>query len=221
MKEVERKYLVRVRECALRNPDDLVFIEQGYVVAGERMEWRVRKMKTIVANPDSKYGYPLYTTSVKFGNGFIRREYEWTIGARMFRLLAKFVGKKWVKKTRASYGEWAVDRFGGDLWPLVVMEREAPVDEWELDIDEHWRLVYKPSAPLPAGVHILRDVTNEGRFAVKRLARADAKRRQELIIDEVADLGTGVVDAECSLYSGVESKEQRVAAIPCGSGCFQ
>lgn len=208
MNEIERKYLVQVRECSLPQPDDFMFIKQGYIVSNRWMEWRVRSISTIKKNPKDATGYSPYTTSIKFGNGFVRKEYEWAISEKLHGVLAKFV-PQWVRKSRAGYGSWILDRFYGDLFPLMVVEREAPMDGW---IDY----------PLPPnGITLIRDVTDEGTYAVKRLARMSPEEQKRLIIDEVADLGAGFVGAECELHSSEQSKELGESEVSRSSGSVQ
>lgn len=221
MKEIERKYLVQVRDCSLPQPDDVVAIKQGYIVSTKSMEWRVREITVLKRSEEiaQTLGYLPYTTSVKFGNGFVRKEYEVAVPKWVYKLLAKLV-PQWISKSRATYGEWILDRFNGALWPLMVAEREAPESGWESEFyPDHIETV--STTPPPKGLTLLRDVTDSGQYAVKRLARMSAAEQKELIIDEVADLGGCTLDAECRIHCGVESKEQRVTAIPCGSSDWQ
>lgn len=217
MKEIERKYIVTTRDCSLPQPDDVVLIRQGYIVSSPSTEWRLREI-TVLKRSEAiaeSLGYAPYTTSIKFGNGFIRREYEVSVPKWVYKLLSKLV-PQWVTKTRATYGEWILDRFSGTLWPLMVAEREAPESGWESD-EEGWL----SKTPPPQGLSLLRDVTDSGKYAVKRLARMSPQAQKELIIDEVADLGRCTLDAECRVHGSVEGEKQRVTAIPCGSSSWQ
>src|SRR5688572_22728080 len=127
MDEIERKYIARLRECAMTQPDESMHIRQGYVYAGEYAEWRIRRIIPLIKTP--RHSYEPFTTAFKFGNGFVRKEYEWEIPEWLFKLLGKLV-PRWLRKSRLGYGDWSIDRFYGDLAPLVLVEIEQTAEQW-------------------------------------------------------------------------------------------
>ena len=121
MMEIERKFLLKSL------PDQIgagTPILQGYLAHDEQMEVRVRR-----------YGDDYFLT-VKEGRGLKRRETEIEISHQQFQELWPATEGRRLEKTRSliRHGEFQVevDRYRGDLAPLLVAEVEfSSVEESE------------------------------------------------------------------------------------------
>ena len=119
--EIERKFLLKSLPDNLRNDTEIL---QGYLAHDEQMEVRVRQ-----------YG-ERYVLTVKEGRGLTRRETEIAISPQQFQALWPSTEGRRLEKIRslADHGPFVVevDRYGGNLAPLLVAEVEfASVEESE------------------------------------------------------------------------------------------
>lgn len=117
-KEIEHKYIVTSDEY-VRMASGSVEISQGYLNRDVERTVRVR-----VA------GERGYLTVKGRTTGDTRDEYEYEIPVTDARAMLGMCQGRVVRKTRyyVEYGghTWEVDRFGGDLSPLVIAEIELP-----------------------------------------------------------------------------------------------
>lgn len=181
MLEVEKKFIAKadMYKIAAQVPDScgdcIMHIDQGYLIAHEKFEWRIRSVRFGGFRPDPDS----YRTALKIGNGFARREYEAEIPRWLFTLLRPFASM--LSKTRYDVGReylgsggWSVDFFHGNLAPLVLAEHEHELSKEEVLYDDF-------VLPLtPPGLSIGEDVTESRRFANKRLAVLDAGAQREI-----------------------------------------
>jgi CYTH domain-containing protein/8-oxo-dGTP pyrophosphatase MutT (NUDIX family) len=121
MIEIERKFLVKSLPAEMLAG---VLILQGYLAHDEHMEVRIRQ-----------YGNNHFLT-VKEGSGLSRHETEIEISPGQFLALWPSTEGKRLEKVRSliNYGTYTieVDRYRGDLEPLLVAEVEFPsVEESE------------------------------------------------------------------------------------------
>jgi CYTH domain-containing protein/8-oxo-dGTP pyrophosphatase MutT (NUDIX family) len=111
--EIERKYLVKSLPPGLQRG---TLIQQGYLACDEHLEVRIRQ-----------YGKKHFLT-VKEGFGLMRRETEVEISPKQFQALWPSTKGRRLEKLRAvvDHGMFRVevDRYLGDLEPLVVAEVE-------------------------------------------------------------------------------------------------
>ena len=158
MLEIERKYLAKINPQTLPIPEEVVEVEQGYIVAASTWEWRVRRVVHRGPLTGDDYGRD-YTTAIKIGNGFVRKEYEYYIPHMLYALLSVLVPKgTWIHKTRLGISKWAVDIFDGDLKGLVLSEIEIDSEQEELP-------------QIPEGLTLIGDVTGNTIFSNKCLSR--------------------------------------------------
>ena len=115
MIEIERKFLVKSLPADLPEGKP---ISQGYIAHDQQMEVRIRQ-----------YGAKHYLT-VKEGGGLMRRETEIEISRRQFQALWPSTEGRRLEKVRSviDHGGFQVelDRYLGDLAPLLVAEVEFP-----------------------------------------------------------------------------------------------
>lgn len=171
MKEIERKYIARLTKPFI-HADEEMAIEQSYILVRKSFEWRVRMALYFrsAGADDLCCRYEIVrATALKIGNGYVRGEYEWHIWSWLYRVLMWLVPKDTtIFKDRIDSGGWSVDLFGGDLYGLVLAEYEV---QKETD----------PAPALPDGLELVRDVTDDGRFANKRLSRMSKEARALLV----------------------------------------
>lgn len=121
MIEIERKFLLKSLPSGMRRETRIL---QGYLARDEHMEVRIRQ-----------YGNNHFLT-VKEGRGLKRREIEIEISPRQFQALWPSTEGRRLEKIRSlvDHGsfEVEVDRYYGDLEPLLVAEVEfSSVEESE------------------------------------------------------------------------------------------
>lgn len=125
-KEIEHKYIVTSDEY-LRMASGSIEIAQGYLSREAERTVRVR-----VA------GERGYLTVKGLTSGDTRDEYEYEIPVADARAMLGMCQGRVVRKTRyyVEYGghTWEVDRFGGDLSPLVIAEIELPESARDYDL---------------------------------------------------------------------------------------
>lgn len=150
--EIERRYLVRVEAAVWERLGEGEEYRQGYVKTGDPSV-RVR-----VGEPRGA------VLTLKRGKGVRRREVETTIPDPVARELLAAAGRRVLDKTRWRIGPWELDRFGGELEGLTLLEIELADEDQEV-----------PGPP--EGVSILREVTDDKRFTSSALARMKRKEQ--------------------------------------------
>lgn len=143
--EVERRYLVRVPEGYWDGLGEGWPLRQGYVSAGRRAV-RIR-----TGEPRG----PVLTC--KSGSGLRRREVEGVVSAELAEALFEAAEGRVIEKVRHPLGRWELDRFGGGLEGLTLLEIELE-DEDELLPD------------LPEGIDVVCEVTDNNLFTSSGLA---------------------------------------------------
>lgn len=164
MHEIERKFLAAYENGFLGGIQEHMEVKQGYIVVRPWMEWRLRHVA--FQWPRNYHVFNGWSMAFKFGNGFIRREFEWDIPYWLGGLLGRLV-PKWLRKSRLHRDGYEVDVFHGDLQGVILAEYEVP--------DEN-----SPAPPVPEGLILLRDVTEEGTFANKNLSRLSSEEARNL-----------------------------------------
>lgn len=154
--EIERRYLVRVDPDVWSRLDGGHSFRQGYLKRGPPSV-RIR-----VGEPRG----PVLT--LKSGSGVKRREVETVVPEVVADGLLEAAGKRVIAKVRHRIGPWELDRFNGSLQGLTLLEIE-------LDHEED------PVPEPPAGVHIVREVTDDKHFTNHALARMSKKERRRLV----------------------------------------
>lgn len=188
MKEIEKKYLAAYFLTLLDRVDEHMRIKQGYAFVSRWAEWRFRYAEFYVPGTEHKTGW---TTALKLGNGFLRREYEWSIPAWVAKLFSPLV-PHWLAKTRYDKDGWSVDIFHGDLQGLVLAEAEVSHEGEEFP-------------PVPQGLTLVREVTEARTYANKNLGRLTPTESQALA-------SAAREEREEHLFSVVSSVSQRYAA---------
>lgn len=154
--EIERRFLVRVAGRAWPARSEGRHLRQGYVRHGDPSV----RIRTGEARG------PVLTC--KSGKGIRRTEVEMVVTDEIASALFEAAGDHLVEKVRFPIGPWTLDRFLGDLDGLALLEIELEHENQEL-----------PDPP--AGVDVLREVTDDKRFVSGRLAALGPKERLELV----------------------------------------
>lgn len=155
MIEIERRFLARVAGPAALRDAQASEIRQGYLSLDEPAV-RIRRRG------------PGWVLTVKAGRGLVRREVEVEVSAEAGEALMEIAGAHVLEKTRHVLGRWEVDVFTGKLEGLVVAEAELR------DADE-------PLPPAPAGIRLLREITDDGAWTNQRLAALDEVAARALV----------------------------------------
>lgn len=151
--EIERRYLVRAPDGLWARLGGGWRLRQGYVGVGARAV-RIR-----LGEPRG----PVLTC--KSGSGIRRREVEAVVAAEMAEALFEAAEGRIVEKVRYPLGRWELDRFGGGLEGLVLLE---------IELEEEGEPVPDP----PDGIEVLCEVTDDNRFTSSGLASmTDAEQR--------------------------------------------
>ncbi len=151
--EIERRYLVRVAPELWARLGQGTKLRQGYLHHG-RPSVRIRF--------GERRG-PVLTC--KSGSGVRRREVETVVPEAVAEALWEAAGDHTVEKVRHRIGPWELDRFGGALEGLTLLEIELA----------HER---DPVPQPPEGISILAEVTDVKGFTsghLASLAPADAR----------------------------------------------
>jgi adenylate cyclase len=160
MQEIERRFLCRVeRPDALRAASGRSEIRQGYLTEGEPAV-RVRAR-------DGEY-----LLTIKAGRGLVRDEVEVVVDEESGEKLFEMAGDRQVEKVRYVIDRWEVDVFRGPLEGLVMAEVEL-------------RSPGEPLPSVPAGIALLRDVTDDPRFTNQNLARLAPDAARDLVREVV------------------------------------
>lgn len=162
--EVERRYLVTVREGLWASLGESWRLQQGYVSAG------TPSVRIRLGEPRG----PVLTC--KAGSGVKRREVEAVVPLAVAEALLEAADGRVVEKVRHPLGRWELDRFGRGLEGLVLLEIELDAEDDEV-----------PDAP--AGVTILREVTDDNRFTSLRLACMETEEQRAFVRSVYEEVG--------------------------------
>ena len=163
--EVERRYLVRVPGGFWGTLGEGWRLRQGYVTTGSPSV-RIR-----VGEPRG----PVLTC--KSGSGVRRREVEAVVSPEVAEALFAAAGERVIEKVRHALGPWELDRFGGGLEGLALLE---------IELDGEGDAVPEP----PDGVEIIREVTDDNRFTSSGLASMTSADQQGFVTAAYAEAGT-------------------------------
>lgn len=154
--EIERRYLVSVDADLWARLHDGRRFRQGYVKTGNPSV-RVRT---------GEARGPVLT--LKSGKGVKRREVETVIPQDVADALLEAAGKRVVEKVRFVLGPWELDRFEGELEGLTLLEIELEHEDDAIP------------AP-PAGIKVIREVTDDKSMTSSALARMPKKDQVRLV----------------------------------------
>ncbi len=156
MLEIERQFLLRgIAPSVLDAAERVHIIRQGYLtVTGPAIRVRQIDDRSVM--------------TVKQGGGLVRQEVEFDIPAEVADQLFEFAGDRVIEKTRYDVGGWEFDVFAGRYQGLLIGEAE-------LDSPDD------PTPPLPLGVELWREVTEEPGFTNQFLAGLDSDQSKEFI----------------------------------------
>lgn len=154
--EIERRYLVRVRDRLWEGMGEALSFRQGYVKTGSPSV-RIRTGEPRGA-----------VLTCKSGKGVKRREVEAVVPPEVAEALFEAAGDRVLEKTRFRTGPWELDRFTGGLEGLTLLE---------IELDDEDDPVPSP----PEGVSILREVTDDKRFTSSHLARMKKSDQRTLV----------------------------------------
>lgn len=143
--EVERRYLVRVSGLLWGTLGEGWPLRQGYISAG------APSVRIRTGEPRG----PVLTC--KSGSGIRRREVESVVSAEMAEALFEAAAGRIVEKVRYPLGRWELDRFGGGLEGLVLLE---------IELEEEGERLPDP----PEGIEFICEVTDDNRFTSSGLA---------------------------------------------------
>lgn len=154
--EIERRYLVRVRDGLWGDLEQGTHLRQGYVLTG-RTSVRIR------------FGEPRGAVlTCKWGRGVRRREEETVVPDGVAAALLRASDSRVLEKVRYRLGRWELDRFQGSLEGLVLLEIELADDD-------------EPIPPSPPGIEIIREITDDNAFTNSALARLSHDARRQLV----------------------------------------
>lgn len=162
--EIERRYLVAVREGLWEELGPGLPYRQGYVRVG-RPSVRIRTGEPRGA-----------VLTCKTGGGVRRREVEAVVPEDVAEALFEAAEERVIRKARHRLGPWELDRFAGPLDGLTLLE---------IELDHEDDPVPEP----PAGVEVLREVTHDKRFTSGALARLTPVDQERLVVVAYAEVG--------------------------------
>lgn len=154
--EIERRFLVRCADAMWLRLGEGNHLRQGYVRNGEpSVRIRIGEPRGAVLN-------------CKSGSGIRRSEVEAIVPADVAQALFQAAEDRVVEKIRWRMGAWELDRFLGALEGLMLLEIELDAEDQAMP-------------PVPEGVHVLREVTDDKRFVSGYLARMPHKKQRKLV----------------------------------------
>jgi len=154
--EIERRYLVRVEDGVWARVGPGRHFRQGYVKTGKpSVRIRVGEARG-----------PVLT--LKSGSGVKRREVETVVPDDVAAGLLEAAGKRVLEKVRFVVGPWELDRFQGHLEGLTLLE---------IELDHEDDAIPAP----PAGVEIMREVTDDKTMTSNALAGMKKKEQERLV----------------------------------------
>lgn len=155
--EIERRFLVRIEDHAWELLDvERQLLRQGYI-RSDSPSIRIR-----VGEPRG----PVLTC--KNGEGVKRHEVETVVPEELAVSLFEAAGDRVIEKIRWVIGPWKLDRFVGGLEGLFLME---------IELDHEHDPIPEP----PAGIRILREVTDHKRFTSSYLASMKKRKQARLV----------------------------------------
>jgi len=154
--EIERRFLVRVADALWLRLGEGYHLRQGYVRNGEPSV-RIRTGEPRGA-----------VLTCKSGRGIRRSEVETVVPGEVAQALFQAAEERVIEKIRFRVGDWELDRFLGPLDGLMLLEIELEAED-------------APMPPVPDGVHILREVTDDKRFVSGHLARMPHNKQRKLV----------------------------------------
>jgi len=154
--EIERRFLVRVADAVWTGLGEGHHLRQGYVRNGEpSVRVRIGEARGAVL-------------TCKSGTGIRRSEVETVVPQEVAHALFQAAEDRVIEKIRWNVGAWELDRFLGPLEGLMLLEIELDAED-------------APLPPVPPGVHILREVTDDKRFVSGQLARMPHNKQRKLV----------------------------------------
>jgi adenylate cyclase len=154
--EIERRFLVRVAEGTWKALGSGRQLRQGYIRNGKpSVRIRIGEDRGAVL-------------TCKEGSGIRRHEVEAVVPADMAAALFQAAEDRVIAKIRWRLGGWELDRFLGPLEGLELMEAELGRDDEALP-------------EVPAGIEVLREVTDDKRFVSGHLASLTPKEQRKLV----------------------------------------
>lgn len=154
--EIERRFLVRVADAMWLRLGEGYHLRQGYIRSDEPTV-RVR-----IGEPRGA------VLTCKSGQGIRRKEEEAIVPGELASVLFEAAGERVIEKIRWDVGGWELDRFLGPLDGLMLIEIELESEQ-------------QPMPPVPDGVHILREVTDDNRFSSGHLANLPPRKQRKLV----------------------------------------
>jgi len=154
--EIERRFLVRVSDAVWPRLGEGRHLRQGYVRNGE---------PTVRVRIGEARG-PVLTC--KSGSGIRRSEAEVVVPPEVAEALFLAAEDRIIEKIRWQVDGWELDRFLGALDGLAVLEIELESEDQALP-------------PMPDGVHILREVTDDNRFVSAGLANMSPRKQRKTV----------------------------------------
>ena len=154
--EIERRFLVRVRDALWFQLGEGYHLRQGYVRNGD---------PSVRIRTGEERGAVL---TCKNGQGIKREEFETVVPPEIAEALFLAAEDRIIEKIRFRLGPWELDRFLGPLDGLALLE---------VELDD----VIDPVPEAPDGVHILREVTDDKRFVSGHLARMKPRKQRKLV----------------------------------------
>lgn len=155
--EIERRFLVRVEDHGWEVADvERRLLRQGYIRAGDP-SIRIR-----MGEPRG----PVLTC--KSGKGVKRTEVETVVPEELAAALFEAAEDRVLEKIRWRIGPWELDRFVGPLEGLFLLEVELEHED-------------EPVPEPPAGIRVLREVTDDKRFTSSYLASLKPRKQSRLV----------------------------------------
>ena len=164
--EVERRFLVQAEAGLLTNYGKGRRLKQAYLLSGKQsLRIRIGEDRGAVL-------------TAKSGTGIRRLETEVVVPNNIAEALFLKADQGVIEKLRWYIGPWELDQFLGRLSGLSLLEIEL-----ESDGDE------RPEE-LPAGVIVLREVTDDNRFTSSSLGSLSVCDRSWVVQSAYAEAGT-------------------------------
>lgn len=164
--EVERRFLVQAEAGLLTNYGKGRRLKQAYLLSGKQsLRIRIGEDRGAVL-------------TAKSGTGIRRLETEVVVPNNIAEALFLKADQGVIEKLRWYIGPWELDQFLGRLSGLFLLEIELESDGDEL-----------PEA-LPAGVIVMREVTDDNRFTSSSLASLSVSNRSKFVQSAYAEAGT-------------------------------
>lgn len=151
--EIERKFLASIDDALLK-PHQVVHIQQVYLSVSPEI-----RLRQIMACHDPVS----YRMTFKGKGTTQRREHEFTVTEEEWDAACEFRFGDVIRKMRHIIDGWEIDCYYGFLSGLVIAECELPHPDAEI-------------APLPLGITLHDEVTNDSRYKNITLALSGLPR---------------------------------------------